>query len=223
MVRKYKDTLTEINTGGGELFLDTEFLEEILKIDFKNKITLLIITNGMVMDFDLLKRLNDKFNLRLLVSLDAVTEINDYVRINSKYKKVLENIEKMLEIVDAIDLHPTITIFNVFEMKKLYDLFEKKFGKKVLICLNGLIAPEQYSISTLPDNLKKEALEVLESYKEFEELEVFNIEHIKGILERKRKHRKEFLINDLKTKDEAAGVELTREIIDERIYNFIYY
>lgn len=138
---------------GGEPFLYKESLLDIItNIDFNN---LTIITNGTIIEYDILQYINSiKKNVNIIFSIDGVGKINDYIRLNSNFKTLTNNIKNIMINYNKIgySINFTVNIFNIINVVKhiikLYEIFN------IEINLNLLFDPQELSIRNLDKELK---------------------------------------------------------------------
>lgn len=115
-----------INLTGGEPFLKKEFFELLAYLDRQDKTEeLVIITNGSLINEELLKRLESVRKLKQIkVSLDGATEkTNDSIRKPGSFKAVIENINIIQEKTDLeIVIMLTAMRSNSYELPALFQL-----------------------------------------------------------------------------------------------------
>lgn len=104
---------------GGETFLYKDFMN-LLRASYKYNIDQEIITNGLLLNEDIIEELL-KNNINLTLSIDGITkEVYESVRINGSFEKLIDNLE-------------TIKILK------------KKFNSNSIIRLNALILKNNYN------------------------------------------------------------------------------
>lgn len=142
---------------GREPFLYKEALLNIItNIDFNN---LTIITNGTIIEYDVLQYINSiKKNVNIVFSIDGVNKVNDYIRSNSDFKTLTNNIKNIMINYDKIgySINFTVNIFNIINIVeyiiKLYEMFNIKIN------LNLLFDPQSLSIRNLDRKLKNKII-----------------------------------------------------------------
>jgi mycofactocin radical SAM maturase len=118
----------QINFGGGEPFLRTDFLA-ILEYAHGKGIVTCVSTNGTVLDRGLVERLERMDLLYLQVSLDgAGEETNDCMRGDGSYRRILQGIELLAGRRFArFSLNMVVTRRNFHEIRQ-FDNLAGKFG-----------------------------------------------------------------------------------------------
>jgi glutamate-1-semialdehyde 2,1-aminomutase len=100
--------------------------------------------------------------IKLNCSIDAVGELDHYIRYPSKWPTVEKNFNKLQELNNAnIEIHCTVQMYNILRMPALFDWAEP-FEYKVY--LNILNHPDYLNIQCLPQQLKQQAEQQLEPY-----------------------------------------------------------
>jgi len=134
------EDLDSIAISGGEPFLHSR-VTDILKIcgEEFNKTKFLIVTNGMVMNDEILNLYSKYNNIAINVSVDgSVKQINDKIRGDGTYDKLIKSIEKLSSIDNnRLNIRMTIQKYNY---KDVGDFFY--FAKKYNIGANYLFVAE---------------------------------------------------------------------------------
>lgn len=153
---------------GGEPMMVAEIKQAIqwgLSNGLLDNTELHITTNATKLDDEWLDILSKIKNLRIMISVDAVGQLNDYIRYGSDWDTIVTNIEKMSQIPNVnLVIHATIQNLNILYIDKL-----------ILWCKEhnyyfdyGLIEqPAIYSLSNLPMELIEQAKENLKDNKTF--------------------------------------------------------
>jgi len=118
---------------GGEPFLRRE-LFEVIKIIHQSKIKIYLISNGMLLDENIAKRLAE-LNVNLMISIDgADKESYEKIRKGASFKKLKESV-KMATEYNILDCCPaTIGKHNYQQIDKLFE-FVKEIGYKKITLL----------------------------------------------------------------------------------------
>ena len=147
---------------GGEPFIMPKFIELVDWL-INNNITdiyLGVTTNGTVFNKYLLDQLSKFTHLDLGISIEAVSKLNDDIRIsNVKIDKVLENILKIKEYRSDgfyITLRTVPSLLSVGEYDKMLDY---SLSIDIPIMSNMLTHPEYLRIENLPIETKKHLCE----------------------------------------------------------------
>lgn len=100
--------------------------------------------------------------VKLNCSIDAVGELDHYIRYPSKWPTIEKNFAKLSQLKNThIEIHCTVQMYNILRMPTLFDWAEP-FGYKVY--LNILNHPDYLNIQCLPQQLKQQAEQQLEPY-----------------------------------------------------------
>ena len=154
-----------LHFAGGEPLLIPQmitFLEKCVDEGVSHKISLSYNTNLTLLP-EKLKAIWPKFKeVRLYVSLDAVGELNDYIRFPSKWgeqKEVIEYVDNNAEGLNVVEILVMCTVqaYNVLKLKPLYDYLKTLKTATPWPALTTLHHPEHYQTRILPEDLKKQA------------------------------------------------------------------
>jgi radical SAM protein with 4Fe4S-binding SPASM domain len=108
---------------------------------------------------------NPKGRVQLFASLDAVGPVAELARHGTVWENVYKNIETALKLGVEVFVSPTISILNVFHVTDLFDTIVKLGIKPSYIIFNNFLTdPQCYDIRILPEDLKEELMNKLESY-----------------------------------------------------------
>lgn len=114
----------QVNIGGGEPFLREDFLDLLDYAHGKGLVTC-VSTNGMLIDKGLARRLSRLKMLCLQVSLDGATaEVNDPIRGEGTYKKILEAIECLASEKVVFSINTVLTRTNYPQLDQLRAMAE---------------------------------------------------------------------------------------------------
>lgn len=153
------ENVTKINMIGGEPMLIKEVLSTLKHLvdkDLAKNITLTAVTNGTVISEELC-RLLPNFNYVILgVSLDGVGEVNDYIRANSNWAEIDQNI-KRLKRVHKTYLYTNITV-QACNMLHVVPLARYCLENEVNFRYHYLQAPVHLSCGVMPVAARKEAV-----------------------------------------------------------------
>jgi MoaA/NifB/PqqE/SkfB family radical SAM enzyme len=105
-----------------------DFLKKVTRENFPNLNKVNILTNGILVKtrWDILKRLNENFNLDLSISIDAAkSETYSEVRRGGNFKTVIENLKFLNDQkIKKLGLNFTVNSLNYSEMIHFYELIE---------------------------------------------------------------------------------------------------
>lgn len=112
--------------GGGEPLI-REDLFKIVEYAKEKSVPVSIITNGLLLNEEIAKKL-DKLNLTALtVSVDGLSKNNDSIRGSGNFKKIIKNVKLLVKNCRNTKLAMRVTVnsLNVNECKKIIALAEK--------------------------------------------------------------------------------------------------
>ncbi len=122
--RKLIDQLTalkvfQVNIGGGEPFIRDDFLD-LLDYSHEKGLVTCVSTNGLLMNDKLAGRLAKLKMLYLQVSLDGATvEVNDRIRGNGSYVKIMKAIEMLARHKVPFSINTVLTRLNFDQLDTL--------------------------------------------------------------------------------------------------------
>jgi MoaA/NifB/PqqE/SkfB family radical SAM enzyme len=158
--------LTSLAFAGGEPFLQAQ-IEPLLQLLIERgrapAMDLYFSTNGTVIRESLIEKLRQFGQVTLAVSVDAVGELNEYIRFPSRWDVVWGNVLRMRDMGFAVvQVDPTFQAYNALAFTDLLRLCDREG----LECnqANVLLYPEHLSIRVLPPACRRLARERLESY-----------------------------------------------------------
>lgn len=183
--------LRRLNFGGGEPFIIADIalaLRSLVQTGRAAHISLSFNTNLTVIPPWAQELFPHFQEVQLLVSLDGVGAVNDYIRYPSRFSEI----EKNLHFIDQhftqlglseVAILSTVQIYNLYYLPELF-LFPKKFQHiKRDIYLNFLFDPLPFSIQALPYEEKRQAQEWLTSFAQKEDLlSAQDQEQLQGLL-----------------------------------------
>ena len=122
----------QVNIGGGEPFMRKDFLDLLNYAHHKGLVTC-VSTNGTVIDNDLAGRLAKLKMLYLQVSLDGATEeVNDHIRGEGTYKKILGAIDCLAKNDVAFSINTVLTNLNYPQLDTLRAL-AREYGAELRV------------------------------------------------------------------------------------------
>jgi len=148
---------------GGETFYDPAFYS-ICDSLIERGITDIIIgttTNGTIYNDKIKKYIASFKEFHLGLSIESITELNDYIRWPGKISEIKPNMLKYLELREEfkslyILLRITPNILSIYDIDKL---FEFMIAKNVVAeSCNILYDPAHLKIELLPDDIRQEVL-----------------------------------------------------------------
>ena len=153
---------------GGETLYEESFYticEELIKHDRARDIIVGTTTNGTIYN-DRVQNLIDNFKqFHLGISIESVTELNDYIRWPGKIDNITANIHKFLDLRKTnnglyISLRITPTVFSIYEIDQL---FEFMIANNVIAeSCNILYDPACLRVELIPEDIRAEIKQKLE-------------------------------------------------------------
>lgn len=164
-------TVDEIYLTGGE---PTVIKEQIKLLDY-------FIDNGTAKDIRLKYNTNlvklppwiiEKWShfkkVKLNCSIDAVGELDHYIRYPSKWEVIQRNFDEIRKLPNGeIEIHNTVQMYNILRLHELIE-WNKPYGHKIYF--NILNHPEYFNIQCLPHALKVQAEHSLQPYLHMEKV-----------------------------------------------------
>lgn len=158
-------SLEQIYLTGGEPTLipkQFEFLDYLIDQGFAARIELNYHTNLTKIHPRLIEYWRQFKHVHLNCSVDAVGELNDYIRHPSHWPTLDKNLRALKNLnFLSLDLSSTIQVYNIFHLIPLFS-YAEELGIKANIIL--VHQPRCFSIKTLPLMLKEKAAEQLASH-----------------------------------------------------------
>ena len=174
-------TVTEIQFYGGEPLASIEVLKLLDKLiidGHSSKIAIKMITNLSVTNKKIFSKLEKFKSVELIVSWDHHDAIiSNFIRYPLDYNKFLDNFDYIKSNpLYNIKISNTISIFNIFDIPAMYDMFENLDStRNITVSANLLEIPRYFSVQYLKQSQKELIANMLESYIEKNKLyKIFN-------------------------------------------------
>lgn len=162
-------TLTHLHFAGGEPLLVpqmSKILQTCIEADSAKNITITYNTNMTILPKKVLELWKSFKSVKILASVDAVGDLNNYIRYPSKWSKIHENfhfIDQHHEEYNITEcmISTTVQILNILRMEELYEYLEQF---KFIVPTPNLInvhVPTYFKSTYLPPELKEIASEKL--------------------------------------------------------------
>lgn len=159
--------LREIWFEGGEPLMiktHTDILEYIIDHQISKEFTLGYTTNLLPLNLKILNYWKEFKEVKLTISMDGINDHQEYIRYNSDYKKLSENIDKLKNLIDdgfsiIVGFNVVLSIYNVFNIIDLYvhllnDIFNYK--SQIKIHTSPVRGNKKFlSINIIPEELKE--------------------------------------------------------------------
>ena len=160
--------LEEILTTGGEPFLNKDheyILEKLIKLGAAKNISLTYHTNCTVQNHRLFDMWNEFKSINLHFSIDAVGELDEYIRFGTKWSKVEETVKLLIKHPKTVcQVHTTVQVLNIFSLTELYNWMGKFEELNTLPYHIWMDNPSWLKINILPNRLKLLARVKLKQY-----------------------------------------------------------
>lgn len=170
------DTVEEIYLTGGEPTIIKEqfkLFDYCVKNGYAKNIKLKYNTNLTNIPKDLIEAWKDFKQVQLNCSIDAIGNLDRYIRYPSTWSKIQENFDIIQALPNSvIEIHNTVQMYNILRLDEFIE-WAKPYGHKIYF--NILNHPDVLNIRVLPSNLKKLAKNKLEKH--------LDIEKVQGIID----------------------------------------
>lgn len=222
-IDKWAPYTKSIETLGGEPLYSSawyKLIDYLIDNNYSQDIELNIVSNGTIYSKTFIDKIVNNFkSIYISLSIDGMDLVFEYLRSNSNWDEVLENIKsyQQHEVFPNFSLHFTYTLswFNVFQMKDFLTL-AKASNKSTSVWFNRVSTPKWMSLPAIPDSLKSKAREYLTSLKAEYRFTVLNLE-IDGILN----YLDSDSINYLDYIEEINTLDKYRDISTDQIIQYI--
>lgn len=210
LIPEIAEHLEDFLTTGGEPFLNTEHfktLELLVESGHSSNINLIYHTNCTVKNEKLFLIWNSFKSVHVHFSIDAIGTLNEYIRKNTKWKDVEENVKLILAHPKTIcEVHTTIQVLNIFNLPELYQWIGSFPEMPNLPFHIWMDSPEWLKLDILPKPLKVMALNNLNNF--FNQIDSSEPEY----LERK-KQIISYLKRSIQNEQNIEGLNKFRSII----------
>lgn len=155
------EDIQKIYLAGGEPLVEPHNLALLEKLaERNNQVNLLINTSLNNLSDKFLQILNKFTNLTLVISIDGVGVVNDYIRHGSKFDQIITNIKKMYH--HNMMFSTCVSMYNVFNIAELYIFIKNEFPKYANNHSFNLIDNlEELEICNIPYRLRPQIIESL--------------------------------------------------------------
>jgi len=164
-LKLHADTVEYIDVVGGEPFYNKRLIAllEWLKDNSHSKhMTMYITTNGMFYNEKLVELLKSFKEIVLIVSMDGIGKVHEYIRPGCDFNELESNIEKFRNNGINVLVQSTISLLNVLH---LHELDQWCLERKIHNPQKHIVYdPKELHPTNLPDALKDK---VSKSYKKF--------------------------------------------------------
>lgn len=187
LINNHKDTLREVVIQGGDP-IQAEELPMILDtlLEYKNTIRINFLSNGTfdkLADGRLLWDILRQFNKAdIIFSIDSIPEVNEYIRIGLKTKRILKLLLECEEYFKdlphvSVGVHCTLSNYNIYYLPEFLDWIDEHiWHRKLWLNMNCVNRPIYQAPHNLPPELRLATLKKLREYKT-------DIPHFKSLIE----------------------------------------
>lgn len=155
-------TVTHINFLGGEPLIirqHHEILEACVAQRVAHRISISYNTNLTHMDDGLLELWQHFAKVNVNVSLEAFGSANDYIRQNSHWSDIQQNLRALLKLRKrheelVVDIHTTMGLYNCFHVAELIEWTRNHPGLGGLPFVNLVYHPSYQDVRLLPHSAK---------------------------------------------------------------------
>jgi MoaA/NifB/PqqE/SkfB family radical SAM enzyme len=160
--------LEQVTFSGGEPTLMPEVAEAIdyLIADGRaGAITISLVTNGTRLDRALIDKLKRFRAARVVVSVDGVGPLFDYIRVPARWDRVAANLRALAQHLGPahIFLQPTVQAYNLLDLVAIC-----RFADSLAVgieLLDILVWPERLTVQVMPPAARHRALDRLRRYR----------------------------------------------------------
>lgn len=149
---------------GGETLYDPAFYDICDRLIENNSNDVIVgtTTNGTIFNEKVEKYISKFKEFHLGISIETVTELNDYIRWPGKIQTILSNIDRYLKLRDIypglyISLRITPNVLSIYDIDKLFVYMIE--NQVIAESCNILYDPAQLRIELLPDDIREEIKE----------------------------------------------------------------
>lgn len=161
IVLKISSGVRSIHFAGGEPFLINNLksiLERLVENKLSSEIKLTFNTNATIIP-SWLNLLTHFKSSNICISLDGVGKVNDFIRRNSNFQKIVENIKYLDDNyeklkIDILNISCTVQAANICHLKGLFDFTQKFKNVQKYPMLFNLVYPSYLSSNIIPEIYK---------------------------------------------------------------------
>lgn len=148
---------------GGEPMMEQEKLIQVLKKCTLEKLTILLVTNCTLKPNDeLLSLLKQCKNINIQFSIDSYGELNNFLRKDSNWNTVDENVKWYKTHFDNLSVHSVCSIYNVNKIHEMIEYCEQMELHHDYVLVDG---PEWMRVKNLPKEVHPFILDYTEKCK----------------------------------------------------------
>ena len=161
---------------GGEPMMEQAKLKKVLNKCTLENITILLVTNVSILpDEELLSLLKQCNKVNIDLSIDSYGTLNDFLRKDSEWTNVYNNIQWYKQHFDNINVHSAISIYNVNKLHEIIDFCAEQGLWHECVVVDG---PKWMQPRNMPEQLKswmKEYIDSISSKYDIRYKKIFNL------------------------------------------------
>jgi len=144
---------------GGEPMMEQAKLKKVLKKCTLENITILLVTNASITpDDELLDLLKQCKNVNIDLSIDSYGTLNEFLRKDSNWENVSNNVQWYKQHFDNINVHSAISAYNVNKLHEIIDFCKENELFHEVVVVDG---PRWMQPRNLPNEIKPWLLDYL--------------------------------------------------------------
>lgn len=168
-VDQFVDSVEEVYFAGGEPLIMPEHYQILDKLIEKNRYDVFLRYNTNLSTlkyktYDLINIWKKFRKVDVFISIDGIEENAEYTRHGTDWKRVEDNLRKIVEVSNIKDrrssinvfLGPVVHIYNIFHFPKLVDKILELEIDPIKLIISNLLWPEFLKTSLLSDELKQQ-------------------------------------------------------------------
>ena len=119
------DTVRQVQVAGGEPSISKDFYDFLKRCIQANKtdLEIFISTNAVSITKEFISLIKHFSNIKISISIDAVGDINKYLRWPNNWQKFTKNIEKLKSALPSYNYYFN-TVVSIYNISQLYHVFE---------------------------------------------------------------------------------------------------
>jgi MoaA/NifB/PqqE/SkfB family radical SAM enzyme len=170
--------------GGEPLFMKSfyKICDALIENNLSKELIIGTTTNCTIYNESIEKYFNEFKEFHLGISIETITELNDYIRYPSNINVILDNIQKYKKLESDklfISLRITPNIFTIYELDLLVNyMIENNFTAE---SCNILKYPSMLRMELLPNDIRNEIIEkislIIEKHNFIKKDDIINIRH----------------------------------------------
>lgn len=164
--------LIEVNYSGGEPTLVKAylmFLKRCIELDRAKDMNITLVTNLTNINDDLVADLQKFKSCCIVMSIDAIGDCYEYIRVPAKWAKIRQNYIKIMALAKAenffLEINMVAQVFNMLYLGEALDEFIRLHaeygnpnGDRLSITVSSILHPDMFRMDKAPDDIRELAL-----------------------------------------------------------------